>query len=107
MSIRFFTALIALSCSQSLFAGVSITGTRIIFPADKPSVTVQLTNPLTAPALIQAWIDNGDPKVIPEANVIPFILTPPLVQIEPQKGQMIRLLAKETEKLAKDRESLY
>lgn len=107
MSIKFLAILTTVFCSQTLLAGVTITGTRIIFPSNQNTVTVQLNNPLEEPALIQAWLDNGDPKIIPEANVIPFILTPPLIQIEPKKGQMIRLISKDPEKLAKDRESIF
>ncbi len=107
MGIKFLVTLVTLVFSQNLFAGVTITGTRIIFPSDKQSVTVQLSNPLSIPALVQGWLDNGDPKTIPEANEVPFILTPPLVQIEPKKGQMIRLIAKDVSKLPKDRESLF
>lgn len=93
--------------SQAVFAGVTITGTRIIFPSNQKAVTVQLNNPLKEPALVQAWIDNGDPNKIPDADQVPFILTPPLTQIEGNKGQMVRLMAKSTEVLPKDRESLY
>jgi len=107
MSIKFLVTLTTLFFSQIILAGVTITGTRIIFPSNQKVVTVQLNNPLNVPALIQGWLDDGDPNKIPEANKVPFILTPPLVQIDPQKGQMIRLIAKGTENLAKDRESLY
>lgn len=93
--------------SVPTWAGVTITGTRIIFPSSQNTVTVQLNNKEAKPALIQAWLDNGNPREIPEANQIPFILTPPLVQIPAKKGQMIRLIAKDTSSLAKDRESLY
>jgi len=107
MNMKYGVTCLAMICSQTIFAGVTITGTRIIFPSNQNSVTVQLNNPLETPALIQAWLDNGDPGSIPEAEKIPFILTPPLTQIDPKKGQMIRLISKDTKNLAKDRESLY
>ncbi|MFC3171964.1 molecular chaperone [Acinetobacter vivianii] len=66
-----------------------------------------MNNPDDRPALIQAWLDNGDPHQIPEADKIPFILTPPLAQIASNKGQMLRLIAKDTSALPQDRESLY
>ena len=81
MGIKFLVTLITLICSQTLFAGVIVTGTRIIFPSDQQAVTVQLANPLEVPALVQGWLDNGDSKTIPDANEVPFILTPPLFQI--------------------------
>ena len=89
------------------YAGVSIDGTRIIFPAHSKSVNVQLRNIYDTPALVQAWIDNGDPKKTPQAEEVPFVLNPPLVRIEPNKGQIIRIIPLDTSKLAKDRESIY
>lgn len=105
-SIAFRIAMLS-SISTATFAGVTITGTRIIFPSNQNTVTVQLNNPDDRPALIQAWLDNGDPHQIPEADKIPFILTPPLAQIASNKGQMLRLIAKDTSALPQDRESLY
>lgn len=93
--------------ASSSFAGVTITGTRIVFPASQQTATVQLTNSSDKPAMIQAWLDNGDPKTIPEAGEVPIILTPPLTRIEAKKGQMIRLIQKDTNKLPQDRESVY
>ena len=107
MGIKFLVTLITLICSQTLFAGVIVTGTRIIFPSDQQAVTVQLANPLEVPALVQGWLDNGDSKTIPDANEVPFILTPPLVQIEPKKGQMIRIIAKDVDQLPIVRDSIY
>jgi fimbrial chaperone protein/chaperone protein EcpD len=104
----FKMAAVAMCCiSSSVFAGVTITGTRIVFPANQQATTVQLSNSAEQPAMIQAWLDNGDPNQIPEAGQIPFILTPALTRIEAKKGQMIRLIAKDTESLPQDRESLY
>ncbi|AOA58511.1 fimbrial biogenesis chaperone [Acinetobacter larvae] len=102
-----YALLVNVVATQTLFAGVTITGTRIIFPAQQNSITIQLNNPSDQPALIQAWLDDGDANDIPDADRIPFILTPPLTRIEAQKGQMIRLIAKETDQLPQDRESLY
>jgi fimbrial chaperone protein/chaperone protein EcpD len=107
MRIEFLTLCAAMFCCQTIFAGVTITGTRIIFPSNQNTVTVQLNNPDERPALVQAWLDDGDPRQIPEAEKIPFVLTPPLTQIAAKKGQMIRLIAKDTAQLPKDRESLY
>lgn len=100
---------IAMMCclASATFAGVTITGTRIIFPANQQTATVQLNNSSDMPAMVQAWLDNGNPKEIPEAKDMPFILTPPLTQIQAKSGQMIRLLAKDTASLPTDRESVY
>ncbi|BAP36416.1 thin pili chaperone AcuD [Acinetobacter guillouiae] len=105
----FFKLIVLVACyiSSATFAGVTITGTRIIFPSNQSSVTVQLNNPDDKPALVQAWLDSGDPKEIPKASEIPFILTPPLTQIPSKKGQMLRLITKDNSLLPNDRESLF
>lgn len=107
MRLHFLKLFIALFCSQDVIAGVSITGTRIIFPSNQQSVTVQLNNTVERPALVQAWLDDGDPRQIPEAEKIPFIVMPPLTKISANRGQMIRLIAKDTTLLKQDRENLY
>lgn len=107
MRLHFFTLCIVIFYSQSIFSGVTITGTRIIFPSNQSTVTIQLTNPDERPALVQTWLDDGDPRQIPDVDKIPFLITPPLTQIAAKKGQMLRLIAKDTKSLSKDRESLY
>lgn len=88
-------------------AGVTIDGTRIIFPAESTSVGVQVRNEFNIPALIQVWIDNGNIQDIPDAEDIPFVLTPPLSRVEPHQGQIVRIIPTETSKLPQDRESLF
>lgn len=88
-------------------AGVSIDGTRIIFPSQSKSVNVQLSNADDKPALVQTWIDIGDPKTIPHADQVPFVLNSTLTQVEAKKAQIVRILALETAKLPQDRESVY
>ncbi|MBF7687326.1 molecular chaperone [Acinetobacter sp. EC24] len=104
---QYCIALMASLCVQHAVSGVTITGTRVVFPSDQKQVVVQLNNPDQRAALVQSWLDDGNPKEIPPAGRIPFILTPPLVRIEANKGQMVRLLAKNADQLPKDRESLY
>jgi len=93
--------------SQHTNAGVSIDGTRIIFPSNAKSVSVQLRNEFATPALVQTWIDQGDMSTIPPADQIPFVLTPPLSRVEPKKGQIIRIIPTGSPSLPQDRESLY
>ena len=88
-------------------AGVSIDGTRIIFPSNAKSVSVQLRNEFATPALVQTWIDQGDMGTIPAADQIPFVLTPPLSRVESKKGQIIRIIPTGSPTLPQDRESLY
>lgn len=94
-------------CSTIAAAEVTITGTRIIYPSTAKSISVQLNNVGTKPALIQTWIDDGDPKVIPDSSLIPFVLTPSLTRIEAKKGQKIRMIAKGMPVLPMDKESVF
>jgi P pilus assembly chaperone PapD len=104
---RTYFLLVIVFCSQSIFAGVTIDGTRVIFPSNAKSVSVQLRNGLSTPALVQTWIDNGDINQIPDADKIPFVLTPPLSRVEPNKGQIIRIIPTGSPSLPQDRESLF
>lgn len=104
--LKYATLLCALS-SAVAHAGVSIVGTRIVYPSNAKSVNVQLNNSFSTAALVQAWIDDGDPSSIPAAEKIPFILNPALTRVEAQKGQVIRILPLDVSHLAKDRESIF
>lgn len=104
---RTYLLSIIIFCSQSLYAGVTIDGTRVIFPSTAKSVSVQLRNGLSTPALVQTWIDDGDINQIPDADKIPFVLTPPLARVEPNKGQIIRIIPTGSPVLPQDRESLF
>ncbi|CAE6916599.1 putative fimbrial chaperone YadV [Pseudomonas marincola] len=100
-----FTALL-LSLSISSLASVTISGTRIIYPAQEREVTIDLNNKNDTPALIQSWIGTGDSKVGPGEEQLPFIVTPPLTRIEPNQGQSLRI-AYTGEPLPEDVESVF
>ncbi|MDO5686315.1 MAG: fimbria/pilus periplasmic chaperone [Neisseria sp.] len=89
-----------------LYANVVITGTRVVYPAQQKEVTVQLDNVGTSPSLVQAWIDNGNDQVTPDATAVPFVLTPPIFRLDAGKGQTLRLLYTQ-EPLPQDRESIF
>lgn len=104
---NYATLLCVLGSAAVAHAGVSIVGTRIIYPSNAKSVNVQLNNSLNKAALVQAWIDDGDSSSVPAAEKIPFILNPALTRVEAQKGQVIRILPLDLSHLAKDRESIF
>ncbi|GLQ48192.1 fimbria-related chaperone [Dyella lipolytica] len=87
-------------------ASVLIAGTRVVFPAQDGEVTVRLTNDNAHPALVEAWIDNGDPKSTPDKVNVPFLITPPLFRMEAHKDQSLRIISTPTQ-LPSDRESLF
>jgi len=87
-------------------AGIVVTGTRVIFPANEREVTIKLNNAGAAPALVQAWIDDGDPNASPDKIDVPFVLTPAMFRLDPAKGQTLRLIYTGAP-LAQDKETLF
>lgn len=75
-------------------ADIVIEGTRVIYPAGRPEIGVQITNLGDQPVLVQSWVDSGAASAYapPEQISAPFTLLPPLVRVEPKKGQTLRLL---------------
>lgn len=102
--------LLLVTCSlwvaTTSYANIVITGTRIIYPANQKNVSVQLSNAGDEPALVQAWIDNGDPHAIPEQIKTPFVITPPISRVDANKGQTLRVTYT-GEPLPTDRESIF
>jgi len=87
-------------------ASVVIAGTRVVFPAANGEVTVRLSNDGGQPALVEAWIDDGDPASTPDTANVPFLITPPLFRMDAGKGQSLRIVYT-NQPLPKDRESLF
>lgn len=92
-----------LSCAQ---ASVVVGGTRVVFPAQDGEVTVRLSNNGERPALVEAWLDRGNPQSTPDKVDVPFLITPPLFRMEAHKDQSLRILATPAA-LPEDRESLF
>ena len=89
-------------------ASVVIGGTRVIFPAKDGEVTVRMTNQSTTPALVEAWIDSGDVHSTPDKVNTPFLITPPLFRMEPNRDQSLRILFTHSEQpLPADHESVF
>ena len=100
-------ALIALCLTATAAsANVLIAGTRVVFSAQEGEVTVRLTNGNTHPALVEAWIDDGDPNSTPNTAKAPFLITPPLFRMEENKDQSLRIVGTPAN-LPSDRESLF
>ena len=96
-----------LSCIlPSADASMVIDGTRIIFPGDNKEIAVRATNMGETPSLTQVWVDDGRVQNQPEKDSAPFIVLPPIVRIEPGKGQSWRLVFNGS-RLPQDRESLF
>jgi chaperone protein EcpD len=87
-------------------AGVVVDGTRVVYPAAKREVTINIRNPGDTPSLVQAWLDAGDPHAKPGESKVPFVLTPPLFRLDPTKVQSLRLVYTH-DPLPDNRESLF
>jgi chaperone protein EcpD len=87
-------------------AGIVVDGTRVVYPAAKREVTINIRNPSDRPSLVQAWLDAGDLNAKPGESKVPFVLTPPLFRIDPSKSQSLRLVYTQ-DPLPGDHESLF
>ncbi len=72
-------------------AGIIIYGTRVIYPAEKKEVVVQLMNEGSSASLVQSWIDEGDTSLPPEKIHVPFMLTPPVARVPVSSGQQLKI----------------
>ncbi|AIO44463.1 fimbria/pilus periplasmic chaperone [Burkholderia cenocepacia] len=91
---------------SDVHAGVVLSGTRIVFDQKDKEATVQLVNEGGRPSLVQAWIDDGDPRASVDELDVPFIVTPTVFRVEPGRGQAIRIIYS-GEELPADKESLF
>lgn len=83
-------------------AGIRIGRTRVVYDANKKEVALSLANEDNElPWLVQSWTDTGDGKTRG-----PFIITPPLFRLDPQKEQNLRI-AWSGAAVAQDKESLF
>ena len=95
-----------LSVAPLAVAGVVVDGTRVVYPAAKREVTINIRNPGSLPSLVQAWLDAGDSHAQAGESKTPFVLTPPLFRLDPAKVQSLRLVYTH-DALPADRESLF
>lgn len=92
--------------SSLAHAGVTIAGTRIIFPAADREKNVRTNNKGNSPVLVQVWVDDGTKTEDINKMRVPFTVTPPVYRIDPNKGQSVRLIYNGMD-LPNDRESVY
>ena len=104
--LRRIMSLLLLTISLPIHAGIVITGTRVIYPASKPEVSVSLTNKGKQDTLVQSWIDTGDPVISPEKIDSPFAVLPPISRVNGGKAQSLRIIYTGSQ-LPADRESVF
>ncbi|MGP4131767.1 fimbria/pilus periplasmic chaperone [Pantoea tagorei] len=81
-------------------------GTRVVYPAAEKEITVRLDNRGDQPALVQAWIDDGDPNQPVDKINVPFVMLPPVFRMEANKGQTLRIVYTGSD-LPVDKESIF
>lgn len=105
---RYLTSIIVagLLSSSSAQGAVVISGTRVVFPAQQRDVAIRIQNKGDEPALVQAWIDDGDDASTPQTAISPFVMTPPVFRIDPGQAHALRIVHV-GDTLPTDRETLY
>lgn len=88
------------------YASMTISGTRVIFPAAQKEVSVRTNNKGTQPALVQVWVDDGKSNANINDVAIPFMVTPPVFRVEGGKGQSVRMIYNGMT-LPQDKESVF
>lgn len=105
LAIMFFIYFLSLN---NAMAGLILSATRVVYNSSAREVTLTVNNDGSRPAVMQVWLDVGDPKIIPNSSDIPFFLTPGFVRVEKNKSQSIRILKTlDAERLPKDKESIF
>ncbi|EFB4131423.1 fimbrial chaperone [Escherichia coli] len=102
-------AVLSLLVASELQAGVVVGGTRFIFPADRDSISISLTNTSQESWLINSKINRPTRWAGGEASTVPapLLAAPPLILLKPGTTGTLRLLRTESDILPVDRETLF
>ncbi|CAD5110575.1 fimbria/pilus periplasmic chaperone [Zestomonas carbonaria] len=87
-------------------ASIVITGTRVIYPASEKDISVTIRNTGKTPSLVQSWVDKGGAMDTNRTAGSPFLVTPPVSRLDPEKGLLLKV-AYLNEPLPQDRESVF
>lgn len=90
--------------AQSLHAAIALDRTRIVFPGDEKSVSLNISNQNTKlPYLAQGWIEDLNGKKITS----PVVVVPPVQRLEPGTKSQIKLQDAGLASLPQDRETVF
>lgn len=99
-------AMVALASPIAANASLTFSTTRVIFQGHEREAGIRAQNGSDVPALVQAWIDDGDRAASPANAKSPFILRPPIFRVDGGRSQVLRIvLAGQAPR--QDRESLF
>lgn len=105
-SVLFAGFLLSITFAAQSYSSVVINGTRVIYPAAAREKALQLTSHDSYPNLVQIWLDKGNPQSTPLTSDAPFVASPQIFRMNPQAGQVVRLIYTGTS-LPQDRESVF
>ena len=90
---------------QQASAALALDRTRVIFPGEEKSVTVNIHNENTAlPYLAQSWLEDGKGNKITS----PLVVVPPLQRVEAGAASQLQIKAlPAADALPQDRESVF
>ncbi len=94
------------ACWPQAQAALVLSATRLIYRGQTGGARIEVLNVGRQPALMQAWIDAGNPEARPQDIQVPFVVTPPMVRIDPGRRQSLGVVFTGPG-LPTDRESLY
>ena len=84
-------------------AGITIGGTRVIYPSEQSEVQITLKNKDSDQRyLVQSWVSNID------NSKAPFVVTPPVYKLEESRQTLLHVVyTGNKEALPKDRETVF
>ena len=83
-------------------AGITIGGTRVVYPESKKESSIGITNPDNLDYLVQSWVETEDNA----REKAPFLITPPLFRLDAKQENVLRII-RTGGNLPADRESLF
>ncbi|HEL3170619.1 TPA: fimbria/pilus periplasmic chaperone [Stenotrophomonas maltophilia] len=99
-------ALSSLMMAASADARLVVEGNRVIYTHDSKEVSLRVKNHGEAASLAQVWVDEFDVDAGPDGSKAPFVAMPPLMRIDANKKQLIRI-RHTGGSLPQDRESMF
>lgn len=104
-ALAFACAWLAAACSPA-HAALVLSDTRLVYHGGAPQARITVLNMGRQPALMQAWIDTGNPEAPPQDIRAPFVVTPPMARIDAGQRQTLSVVFTGSA-LPADRESLF
>ena len=88
--------------TSAAHAGITIGGTRVIYPENKKESSIGITNSDNLDYLVQSWVETEDNA----REKAPFLITPPLFRLDGKQDNVLRII-RTGGSLPADRESLF